>query len=248
MVSLLDLVKLSEAVYSDHGTYGGWQRTKTWSAFNGFYCSFFTKSGQRPVLSFRGTDGTIDWASNAFIFVGYTPPQYLTAYIVLKQVKNLGFSKFYLTGHSLGGSLAARLAYSNNLPAVTFDAPGMLRTTNLITYLFFSQEGKIIHISSDEDLVSNLTGPHLGTTENVSLPGCIAKQWPDLELVRVPAGSLNPFDWTSYLVLKLGEKEVEALIYIKDKVDYYIGCQHSITNLANEISKYPHLNVDLNLI
>eukprot|EP00929_Paragymnodinium_shiwhaense_P082973 TRINITY_DN4400_c0_g1_i1.p1 TRINITY_DN4400_c0_g1~~TRINITY_DN4400_c0_g1_i1.p1 ORF type:complete len:1005 (-),score=153.49 TRINITY_DN4400_c0_g1_i1:239-3253(-) len=41
-------------------------------------------------------------------------------------------SKLYLTGHSLGGGIAADMAGSYNIPAVTFSAPGLMATSSLL--------------------------------------------------------------------------------------------------------------------
>lgn len=53
-------------------------------------------------------------------------------------------SDIYMTGHSLGGALAALIAYTNGIPAITFNSPGSR---------LFAQRIGLLH---DSDIVSDL--------------------------------------------------------------------------------------------
>jgi lipase ATG15 len=47
-----------------------------------------------------------------------------TIYVAIRSL--YPHSAIWITGHSLGGSLASLLALTNSIPAVTFEAPGDL--------------------------------------------------------------------------------------------------------------------------
>lgn len=99
---------------------------------------------------------------------------YNRAIIVAKTRLSKGYT-FILTGHSLGGGLAAVLsAKKGGLPVVTFNAPGMLSslisdnvgpfgavdTTRIDTANMF-------HYRSSLDPVSKASGPHIGNVHTV---------------------------------------------------------------------------------
>jgi hypothetical protein len=102
---------------------------KTWSksqhAYNraGFYAGLY-ECGDQRIIAFRGTDDLLDaLVDDAAIAGGGLPPQVLAAFTT---VSAWGFSgKTYITGHSLGGALAILSGCHFNVPAVTFNAPGV---------------------------------------------------------------------------------------------------------------------------
>lgn len=105
------------------------QQSETWlkssSAYNsvGFYAGLYSCGGQR-VIAFRGTDDLFDGlVDDVAVGIGVMPPQVIAAFRTVSAWA--GASNTYLTGHSLGGALAILAACHFNLPAVTFNAPGV---------------------------------------------------------------------------------------------------------------------------
>lgn len=89
----------------------------------GFYAGLYECGNQR-VIAFRGTDDLLDaLVDDAAVGAGMLPPQVIAAF---QTASAWGVSgNTYLTGHSLGGALAVLAACHFNLPAVTFNAPGV---------------------------------------------------------------------------------------------------------------------------
>lgn len=173
MTSVVDLAKLSNAVYSDVAKVGLWLRVglpiKT--AGTGFKSALFQHMKTTEyALAIAGTDDLDDAKSDVQIFLGTIPEQHKyarNAYHFCVKVTG-GFTGMYVTGHSLGGGLASMLGKEHGEPAVTFNAPGMARS-----YASFqaSQPGvssvkdddrKVLHIRASFDVVSVGTGKHMG--------------------------------------------------------------------------------------
>lgn len=99
--------------------------TKTRYAYNpvGFYAGLY-ECGDQRIIAFRGTDDLLDaLVDDAAVAAGAMPPQVIAAFMT---VSAWGFSgKTYITGHSLGGALAILSACHYNVPAATFNAPGV---------------------------------------------------------------------------------------------------------------------------
>ncbi|MSQ71591.1 MAG: DUF2974 domain-containing protein [Betaproteobacteria bacterium] len=100
---------------------------------NGFYASAFynsSSSARQVVVAFRGSDDIPDWLqSNVSFATGTVPAQFAHSASFLRDVKralvdeNLSDSNYVLTGHSLGGGLAAMMSVVTGIEAVAFDAP-----------------------------------------------------------------------------------------------------------------------------
>jgi hypothetical protein len=88
----------------------------------GFSYGVFKRSGTNEiVLSYTGTNGLIDWASNLTAGAGLPSWQVTNAALVYQQTKEKYGSNITLSGHSLGGGLASVMATWFNRPAVVFD-------------------------------------------------------------------------------------------------------------------------------
>jgi hypothetical protein len=130
--SLVEMAELCCAVYGNNGcvtfNHGKsdvtWQRQNFWRAAS-FYAALYTREGSGRVLAFRGTDSLVsgDLVDDASIALGGVPP---SAVLALQAPSMAGTNGLYLTGHSLGGALAIIAAARYNLPAVTFNAPGVM--------------------------------------------------------------------------------------------------------------------------
>jgi hypothetical protein len=136
-----DMAELSAAVYdADRQTVGKWTRvvdpalrllpngigpTSTPDATSGFRAAVFS-DGETYVLAFGGTEReTRDWLTNLGQAVGLNTAQFGQAACFAKECKMNFGENLVMTGHSLGGGLAAIGAAVTNSPAVTFNPSGL---------------------------------------------------------------------------------------------------------------------------
>lgn len=94
-------------------------------AKTGFDASFYRNAQGNVVLAYTGTDELQDWKHNFGQGLGFDDPQYREAIALAKAAKTALGEDLVLTGHSLGGGLAAAAALATDTPAVTFNAAGV---------------------------------------------------------------------------------------------------------------------------
>jgi dienelactone hydrolase len=142
-----ELAALAAAVYdSDAQQVGSWTRvfdpvlklipagigpTSKPDPTSGFKAAVFQdQTGERHVLAFAGSEReTRDWLTNLAQGLGMDTAQYRQACAFAQECK-VGFGdSLTLTGHSLGGGLAAAASAATNTPAVTFNPSGVHRKT-----------------------------------------------------------------------------------------------------------------------
>jgi Ca2+-binding RTX toxin-like protein len=127
MASALEYAELATAVYArsdanDTPLTDGWvqivrQEDDEW----GFSASAYQKGGE-IVISFAGTNESMDWASNVPGGIGLGALQITEALdFVLGVMAQNPEATFSLTGHSLGGGLASVMAVFLDLQATVFD-------------------------------------------------------------------------------------------------------------------------------
>ncbi len=194
--SVRDLAKLSlMAYFPNQKKYEDWKQIEYFGNRSGMgfgAALFVNEPHHEAVLAFRGTDfdqkDLSDLLSNYFFSILMRPPQFEPAMNAYKQSISrckLEFGEekphtLYLAGHSLGGALASLVsANSGGLPTVTFNSPGMKSTQ---TYNHFSpfwltkkneydllsvKKNKMLHVRNTGDLISLLTGDHIGTEKEV---------------------------------------------------------------------------------
>lgn len=92
---------------------------------SGFDADIYTDGRGRYALAFRGTDAGRDWGANLGQGLGFETAQYNQAIMLSRQAKVAFGEELVITGHSLGGGLAAVGAASIDSPAVTFNAAGV---------------------------------------------------------------------------------------------------------------------------
>jgi hypothetical protein len=133
MPTLFELVNLCDAVYGDAASktiqlkqsLAVWTRVQRWTD-GAFFAALYAKAGGGLVLAYRGTDDAVDvLRDDTNIAVGQVPPSASEALFV---AGNLARGKVILTGHSLGGALSIIAAGRFGLPAVTFNAPGVMNS------------------------------------------------------------------------------------------------------------------------
>jgi len=226
----MDLALCANAVYDrDIIKIGPWIRLGEpygQDSFGFFASAYLHENGKELIVAYRGTDDLSDAATDVAIFLGKYPNQALHAEKTLSEIisKIRNIKSIYLTGHSLGGGLASLMADAHNLPAVTFNAPGMARSSipdwipNGVAAIaawgksVFKSEKDILHIRASFDMVSIGTGPRMGIVHNLTA------------LCRVNTGTSNGFiiNLPAYGAIKLLETAGK-----------FILCQHEMLSILN---------------
>lgn len=104
---------------------------------HGFYAGLY-RQDNLLVLTYRGIDDwQVDLVDDATILLGWVSSQMTKARDALRESRGLlsndPVEKICLTGHSLGGGLAALVAAQADVPCVTFNAPGLTVRSRLTT-------------------------------------------------------------------------------------------------------------------
>ena len=126
---------------------------------SGFQAGIYNNK-QQYVLSFAGTNDIQDWLSNIRQATGYEDIQYNQAVALGKTAKIAFGDALVITGHSLGGGLAATAALASGTFAVTFNAAGVSdHTLNRLGIdptqaRQFAQSGGIRRYSEQHDLLT----------------------------------------------------------------------------------------------
>ncbi|NIK52915.1 XVIPCD domain-containing protein [Xanthomonas arboricola] len=94
-------------------------------AKSGFDAAFYRNEQGQVVLGFCGTDEGKDWKHNLGQGLGFDDAQYASAIQLGSQAKQAFGDQVVISGHSLGGGLAAASAMVNDIPAVTYNAAGV---------------------------------------------------------------------------------------------------------------------------
>lgn len=92
---------------------------------SGFLAVVYGDGQGRHVLAYSGTDEAKDWLTNFGQGLGFETSQYNQAMALARQAKVAFGQDMVITGHSLGGGLAAAAAVATDTPAVTFNASGV---------------------------------------------------------------------------------------------------------------------------
>jgi hypothetical protein len=92
---------------------------------SGFLAVVYGDGQGRHVVAYSGTDEPKDWVTNLGQGLGFETSQYNQAMALARQAKIAFGQDMVITGHSLGGGLAAAAAVATDTPAVTFNASGV---------------------------------------------------------------------------------------------------------------------------
>ncbi len=138
------LALLARDVYAgDGGAVGGWSVVSAaelaglgvagsplHDGQTGFAARLYVHPGHGYILAFRGSDEPVDWIGNLRQAAGLPAPQYRQAVELATEVSEaLGPRLVGMTGHSLGGGLAAVASLRTGVAAVTFNAAGVRNAT-----------------------------------------------------------------------------------------------------------------------
>lgn len=200
MPSILDLARLSLAVYRVPPSPGSasreWERTEVYGAQSAYFsaCLFRSVQGSEYVLAYRGMDHVADVPAVAALLLGLPTAQYVLAERCFLRARaasarhgGTAAPAVYLTGHSLGGSLASMVGARFDVPVVTFNAPGAarayaVRTPHLLSSAIDLWSGddakRILHVRAKGDVASLLAGPALGKVVRVPRPSCAPEPAP----------------------------------------------------------------------
>lgn len=134
------------------------------SGEDGFFAAVYQKGG-KFVISYRGTDKLDfnDYKNDIQMGVGITPNQYQSAIDVYEKYAKIANDKkmeVLVTGHSLGGSLAALVSATRGVEAVTFNPYGI---KDLLYNFEDYNTDKITNYCEVEDRVTRLNAnKHVG--------------------------------------------------------------------------------------
>lgn len=137
---------------------------------NGFFATV-VKKGNNIIIVYRGTelDDKNDLKDDVNMLINKLPTQYKDAINLYDEVskycKNNGY-KLSVTGHSLGGSLAAIVSAMRGVDAVTFNPYGV---KNLLDPNIKYITNKVINYCCDEDIITRINAEnHIGKCYSIS--------------------------------------------------------------------------------
>lgn len=264
--TIYGLATLANAVYYWGQTLvGEWKQQQTYGnpSSDGFFAALY-RCGTRSVLAYRGTDDAWDISPDSQILLGEVPCQMRQAEQAWSRTSTyVGSAPLVLTGHSLGGALAAMIAAKSGLPAVTFNAPGVARSYAASFRLPLVKPGtlpvtpssgpgmvagamalakldssKIINIRANYDVVSLGTGPRLGRVETIPVTGC-------RKVEATKAKPLKPGELPSYDPVELAIELGNAAAQVIAKSVNYVLCQHGMELMEQQLRSMPEYNKDL---
>lgn len=91
----------------------------------GFRAAIYSDGQGHHTLAFAGSNDVPDWFNNLAQGLGLDAAQYRQAIALAKDARLAFGDELAITGHSLGGGLAATAALAIDSPAVTFNAAGV---------------------------------------------------------------------------------------------------------------------------
>lgn len=135
----LEMAQLSQAVYNPATTtVGQWSRlddaqlsaagidpASLENADTGFRAGIYTDGDGKYVVAYAGSNDVQDWITNARQGIGWDAKQYDQAVQLARDAQQAFGENMVITGHSLGGGLAATAALATDTAAVTFNASGV---------------------------------------------------------------------------------------------------------------------------
>ena len=152
---------------------------------NGFFATV-VKKGNNVIIIYRGTDDSKDLVQDIKMWKFHKLPEQLNDAISLydevsKYCKNNGY-KLSVTGHSLGGSLAAIVSAMRGIEAVTFNPYGV---KNLLDPNIKYNTDKVTNYCCENDIITIMNAEnHIGKCYTVK-PKNILKVGHFLEIKQI---------------------------------------------------------------
>jgi hypothetical protein len=267
--SVYQLATLANAVYYKGQTLvGQWRRSTTFGNpdSGGFFAAVYG-CGLMNVLAYRGTNDPWDVSPDAQLLFGEVPSQIPQAELAWTRAVSAlpqpsSSASLVLTGHSLGGALAAMVAAKSGVPAVTFNAPGVARSYAASFRLPFIKPGtlpitpltlpgavagavalaqldslRVINIRASYDVVSLGTGPRLGRVETIPVAGCASVK---ITKPKPKPGTLPSFDPVDGII-EMGAMAARAIATGAN----YLLCQHGMELMEQQLKNMPEYHEDL---
>ncbi|KUZ94006.1 hypothetical protein WI40_20250 [Burkholderia ubonensis] len=144
----------------------------------------------KPALAFKGTQPTVgeDWENNLHQGLGKDAPYYDRAVSIGKKIYGSGNAAgLDLTGHSLGGGLAAAASQASGSAATSFNAAG-LNPDTLSMYGAMPRASSIANYRVDGDILTGLQEGRLGPISDATsqlMPKAIGEQ------ITIPGSSVT---------------------------------------------------------
>ena len=208
--------------------------------FAQLYVKFHHDEPVGAVIGIRGTDNipndmtdvTTWWESFFNNDTSINLPKNYDALLLSFYVKVRSFTKHqlgiplmsqFITGHSLGGALAALATTYNKLPirAVTFNAPGIRHIEGVNNYW-----DEVLNFRASYDFISAVDSP-IGYTINLEVPEHYQQAKHAFDIARKHQRN----KWSYINVIDDESEEFDFLIAAK--------AQHSMSNLLVQIEKHP---------
>ncbi|MFD1970666.1 type VI secretion system Vgr family protein [Trinickia caryophylli] len=145
----------------------------------------------KPAVAFKGTQQLLgeDMENNLAQGIGMDSPYYGQAVSIGKKIRDSGGAEgLDITGHSLGGGLAAAAAQSSGASATTFNAAG-LDSGTLGMYGATPQAAAIKNYRVDGDILTGMQEGQFGGATLVTgalMPNAVGQQ------IDIPGSSLTP--------------------------------------------------------
>lgn len=203
----------------------------------GFHATLFRDDNGRYVLSYEGTnfgDLTGDVANDIEGAAGISPQvrQAITAATSVKErlmSQGIADGNFSLTGHSLGGELAAAGSIATGTKATTFDAAGLSHSSINEAMKVAKQNG---YFTSEVDARARVENYHFttdiltNTQRSLLLPSAYGKQ-------REVQG--KPIDWLRHPFSSMGH----GLDIMKERYDERYGHLYGAQKAQNQDQEVP---------
>jgi hypothetical protein len=138
------------------------------SGFKAILIQPIDKAKNITVLSFAGTDSLLDVVVDIDQATGGLPAQYTQALALTQQLRSK-HRNLYLTGHSLGGGMAAYSSVATLIPASTINPAPLVGGMGLRSLGANSQITN--YIAGTGEIVSSSPGRNPGTDVNVPANG-----------------------------------------------------------------------------
>lgn len=197
----------------------------------------YKKTTGEVVVAIKGTNKIGDWASNALIMVGAlsSDPRTIDLVNLVRKYKRAG-ADVSVTGHSLGGALAAEVARNENVLGVTFN-----KGSGFSENLAVSRATSKSRMEKGQNVVNFITGVDPLSAGVMINPGGGAKTF------HVDPNQVNPHSMNNFIGLdsavyqpELDSRATSArnyrLAHPDEKIDEY-SLDERVTNAKNDLMR-----------